>query len=182
MKNKIDHWTAEIDLITAAFKSNFEHLDPSDLNKKADAKSWSIAQNIHHLIVINQTYFPVIENIRSGNYKLGFVSKIGFLTRFFGKMILSSVQADRKKKIKTFPIWEPSKSALNTDILLEFVQHQEELKKLISSSEDLLLKETLIASPANKNIIYKLEDAFDIIVTHEKRHLEQAKEMLEKLT
>ncbi len=36
-------------------------------------------------------------------------------------------------------------------------------------------------SPANKNIIYTLETAFDIIVTHEQRHLAQAKEVLEML-
>jgi hypothetical protein len=37
---------------------------------------------------------------------------------------------------------------------------------------------TIISSPANKNIEYKLETAFDIIVAHEKRHLEQAREVL----
>ena len=33
---------------------------------------------------------------------------------------------------------------------------------------------------ANKNIVYKLETAFDIIVTHEERHFEQAKEVWAK--
>jgi hypothetical protein len=37
----------------------------------------------------------------------------------------------------------------------------------------------VISSPANKNIVYKLETAFDIIVSHEQRHLEQAKEILQ---
>ena len=37
----------------------------------------------------------------------------------------------------------------------------------------------VISSPANKNIVYKLEVAFDIIVSHEQRHLEQAREVLQ---
>jgi hypothetical protein len=42
-------------------------------------------------------------------------------------------------------------------------------------------KGTIISSPANKIIVYKLEIAFDIIVAHEKRHLEQAREVLQIL-
>jgi hypothetical protein len=61
-----------------------------------------------------------------------------------------------------------------------FEKHQSELKKLIEDSSDLLDKSTIISSPANRNIVYKLETAFDIIVTHERRHFEQAKE-IEKL-
>lgn len=181
MKDKIEKWIKDIDEISMAFKANFELLDKLQLNLKPNAKTWSIAENIDHLIVINSSYFEPVEKIKAGEYKLGFISKIGFLTRFFGKMILSSVQPHNKSKIKTFPVWEPSKSDFEIEIIEQFVNHQEELKKLIISSENLLLKGALIASPANNNIVYKLEDAFDIIVAHEKRHLEQAKSILNDL-
>jgi hypothetical protein len=181
MKDKIEKWISDIDEITLAFKANFEHLDKKQLNKKPNSKTWSIGENIDHLIVINTSYFDPVEKIKAGDYKLGFISKIGFLTRFFGKMILSSVQPDNKSKIRTFPVWEPSKSDFEIELLEQFINHQEALKKLIISSENLLLKGALIASPANNNIIYKLEDAFDIIVSHEKRHLEQAKSILNQL-
>ena len=83
--------------------------------------------------------------------------------------------------MKTFPIWEPSKSEISDDILERFINHQSELKELIKNSEDLLARRSVICSPANKNIVYKLETAFDIIVTHEQRHFEQAKEVLIEL-
>ena len=181
MKDKIDKWIKDIDDITQAFTATFEHLNKIQLNKKPNSKTWSIGENIDHLIVINKSYFEPVEKIKAGDYKLGFISKIGFLTRFFGKMILSSVQPDNKSKIRTFPVWEPSKSDFEIELLEQFINHQEALKKLIISSENLLLKGALIASPANNNIIYKLEDAFDIIVSHEKRHLEQAKSILNHL-
>ena len=79
--------------------------------------------------------------------------------------------------MKTFPIWEPSISLVRGDILDQFEKHQQELKQLITSSEDLLEKGTVISSPANRMIVYKLETAFDIMVAHEKRHLEQAREI-----
>ena len=178
MDTVIKNWLHRIDENTAAFQKEFGHLSNEQLNWTPNSVTWSIAQNIAHLIVINDTYLPVINEVRSGSYKLGWMSKLGFLVRFFGKMILGSVKADRKKKIKTFSILEPSKTEITDDILARFAAHQSDLKKLIRESKDLLEKGQIIASPANKNIVYKLEAAFEIIITHETRHLEQAKEVL----
>jgi len=48
---------------------------------------------------------------------------------------------------------------------------------MIENSKDLVEKGTVISSPANKNIVYKLEKAFEILLTHERRHFEQSKEI-----
>jgi hypothetical protein len=103
---------------------------------------------------------------------------MGFMVNFLGKMVLGAVQPDRKKKMKTFPIWEPTKSKVTSDVLTRFDLHQAELKHMIAGCSDMLDKGTVISSPANKNIVYKLEMAFDIITAHEQRHFEQAKELL----
>jgi hypothetical protein len=172
-----DRWSQKINATTANFKNEFSRLTVDELNWKPNPQTWSIAQNIDHLIVINATYYPVIDAIRKGSYKVSGLAKLGFMVNFLGKMILGSVQPDRKRKMKTFPIWEPSTSAISGDILQQFEKHQDDLKKLILNCGDLIDKNTIIASPANKNIVYKLETAFDIIVTHEERHFAQAKEV-----
>ena len=171
----INHWTDQIDATTAAFIEAFRTLSVEELNWKPDAQTWSVAQNIHHLIVINQTYYPIIKSVRAGTYQLPWIGKINFMVSFFGNTILKSVSPDRKRKMKTFPLWEPSQSQIDEDVLHQFDKHQNGLKELIRSSTDLLEANTLISSPANKNIVYTLKSAFDIIVTHELRHLEQAK-------
>lgn len=173
--------TTIIDNITNSFKAAFGNLSAEQLNWKPNAQTWSIAQNIDHLIVINESYYPVIKSVREGTYKLPLMGKMGFMVNSMGKMILNAVEPTRRKKIKTFPIWEPAKSNIGPDILNRFEKHQEELKKVIASSEDLVEKGAVISSPANKNIVYKLGTAFDIIITHEQRHLEQAKEVLSQL-
>ncbi len=178
MKNQIENWTNEINTITRQFRETFEHLSAEELNRKPNAQTWSIAQNIDHLIVINETYYPVVEKIRKGEYSTPFLSRFGFITRFFGDFILKSVNQNRDKKIKTFPIWQPMQSDIPADILQKFEKHQRELIGFIKNCEDLLEKNTIIFSPANKNIVYTLDKAFDIIIEHEKRHFNQAKEVL----
>jgi hypothetical protein len=178
---KTEQLIKQIDEITNEFTSKFAHLTKDELNWKPDSSVWSIAQIIEHLIVINSTYFPIISAIRNGSHQLPFVAKFGFLVNFFGKTILKSVHPDRRRKMKTFTIWEPSKSEIASDIIKRFETHQAELKSLIENSTDLVNRGEVISSPANKMIVYKLETAFEIIVTHELRHLEQAKEMREML-
>lgn len=172
MKN----WNTELTGITQDFVKHFGELGVKELNEKPNIHVWSIAQNIDHLMVINRSYFPVIESIRKGTYTTPFVAKLGFVVSFMGKTVLKAVEPERKKKTKTFPIWRPSSSTISPDIVERFAVHQGELQNLISNAEDLVEKGTVISSPANKNIVYKLETAFDIIVSHEKRHLAQALE------
>lgn len=175
------NWNQELDQTTSDFQSAFGSLDSAQLNWKPNAQRWSIAQNIEHLIIINESYYPQFTSLKEGSTKPPFISKIGFLVSFLGKTILNSVNPDRRKKMKTFAIWEPSKSEVGGDILSRFQTHQSQLKEHINSLQSFVDQGAVISSPANKNIVYKLETAFDIIVTHEKRHLEQAKEVLEQL-
>jgi len=185
LKSKNEYDTHMVKLITQIEKNTecyvetFGQLSIEELNWKPNSKSWSIAQNMNHLIVMNNTYFPIIESIQKGTYKTPFLSKFDFIVSFFGNMILKSVQPNRKKKMKTFPIWEPLKSEIPIGIIDRFIEHQSKLIMMIKNSEDLLEKGTIISSPANKNIVYKLGTAFKIIIAHEQRHFLQSKEVLE---
>lgn len=174
-----EKWTRQLDEITEDFREEFGELTVEQLNWKPDPDTWSVAQNMDHLIVINSTYFPVIEAVRNQTYRTPFTGRFGFMTRFFGNMVLSSVSPDRRRKIKTFAIWEPTNSYIGADILDRFEQHQTLFRHLIENSRDLLDRGTVISSPANRHIVYTLEKAFDIILLHERRHFEQAKELLQ---
>jgi len=177
MKN----WTTTLDKITEQSFLLFGTLSEEQLNWKPDVKTWSIGQNLEHLIVVNETYYSVFKSLKQGTYKTPFISKIGFMVSFFGKTVLNAVKPDRKKKMKTFPIWEPGDGKVNTGILERFEKHQKELKQQMEGVKEFVAKGTIISSPANRNIVYTLETAFDIIVSHEQRHIEQAKEVFELL-
>ncbi len=172
-------WTATLDDITKQTLTEFGNLTSEQLNWKPNSNSWSIAQNLDHLIVVNETYYPVLASLKAGKYKTPFIAKIGLLVSFLSKTVLRAVQPDRQKKMKTFPIWEPNTSNVIGGILKRFQIHQNELKQKIEEAKGFVEKGVVISSPANRNIVYKLETAFDIIISHEQRHFEQAKEILQ---
>lgn len=178
MNNKL---IKHIDTITAKFMESFGDLNEESLNWKPDAATWSIAQNIDHLIQLNSSYFPAFENLKKGKQQLPFIARFRFVVSFFGKMISKSVDPDRKKKMKTFGLWEPEKDSFQKRILTDFKENQEELKRYIVESDDLISQGAVISSPVNRNIVYKLETAFEIIITHEERHYNQAKEIQDQI-
>ncbi len=170
-----------VDKITEDAQAWFGKLDEPHLNWQPNAQTWSIAQNLEHLMVVNRSYYPLVEALREGKLKLPWVSKLPFLVRSMGNLILNSVQPDNKKKVNTFNIWQPRSSALPYDQVQLFTDHQQELKEFMRSSEDLVKAGAIIYSPANKRIVYKLGVALEIIVAHESRHLQQAHSLLEVL-
>lgn len=177
----MNRWKEEIDEITQQFRSSFGHLDAEKLSWKPDQQTWSIAENIEHVIRLNSSYFPLIKSMKTGTWKKPLAARVPGVARMMKSLILLFVQPDRRKKMKTFQIWEPSTIEQPETILDRFESHQEELKQMIDESQLLLDQDAVIASPASRIIVYKLEDAFDIIVTHEKRHLQQARELLPQL-
>ena len=185
MESNIDQqirkWTESLQTAAQMFQDHFGILNEEQLNWKPNPDTWSIAQNMQHLIRINESYYPALHALESGNYTVPWIGRISMYRRWMGRFILNSVKPETRKKIKTFPIWEPGESEIGSDIVQQFKEHQEQLAARIRQSEPLLQSGAAISSPANRMIVYNLSDAFDIITTHEFRHFEQAKEVLDFL-
>ena len=124
----------------------------------------------------------MLDQVVLGEYKVPLHGRLPFFRRIFGRFVLKGVQPDRRKKMKTFPIWEPAQSDLPEDMVQRFLHHQAKLKSRIEDAMPLLETNVTIHSPASRMIVYTVADAFEIIVTHEERHLEQVKEVREVMS
>ena len=173
-----DHWILELERLTQAFSAEFGSLTANELNRKPNATTWSIGQVVDHIIKVNETYFPIVEQIRAGTYRTPWTGKLPFLVNWFGDFILKGVEPERRKKVKTFPVWEPAQSGVRADVVTHFAEHQHKMVTMMGACEDLVKAETVLSSPANRFIVYKIGRAFDIIVAHEVRHLNQSWEIL----
>jgi hypothetical protein len=158
----------------------FGHLTDEQLNQ-TDGAHWSIAQNIEHLILINASYFPIIDQLNQKVYKRPFHGRFQFIVKFLGGFVKQSVEPSRQKKMKTFPVWEPKEATVLHDIVDEFTAHHQDLKRYVELAAPFIQNKTVIHSPASKVIVYELDTVFDIIIQHELRHIEQAKEQLQRI-
>lgn len=172
-------WLAQLDEITMEAATQFGTLTLEALHWKPNPNMWSIAENLAHLMALNTSYYPVWQKARDNQLKLPWFAGIGFIVKTLGKVLLQSVQPDRKRKIKTFQLWEPVMPNAPNDVLAQFKEHQKKLAGELRLCQSLIGKGVVIHSPANAKIVYSFEDAVSLIIAHERRHLVQAREVLD---
>ena len=177
VKKATQTWHKRLDVVTQKVESEFGSLSSDQLNWKISAEKWSIAEVLEHLNLVNASYEKVLSDSVAGTSDMGFTGKIGFFVKFMGDMIYKSVEPTRAKRMKTFPVWEPTQSNVSVEVVSEFKKHQELIKQLITDNKQLLEKDVVIPSPANRYIVYKIRKAVEIVVAHEERHLNQAMEV-----
>ena len=88
---KIDDWHHRINRVTTAFEDIAGPLDAHDLNWKPNPQTWSIAQVMDHLITLNKTFWPILDQLEAGTYQAGFMARLPFMANFIGGFILKSV-------------------------------------------------------------------------------------------
>ncbi|EPR70807.1 hypothetical protein ADICYQ_0803 [Cyclobacterium qasimii M12-11B] len=93
-----------------------------------------------------------------------------------GEQILSAL--NKEARFKTFRAWEPIEKTHNNDLKADFRNKQDQLSNYILQLEPYLGNNLMITSPGNKWIVYPLDTAIEIILSHEKRHLSQIKKQL----
>lgn len=168
---------AEIEKISADAKQTFGNLSAEQINWKPSAESWSVGQCFEHLIKSNELYFQEFDRIASGERQNSFWENWSPFSGFFGKFIANGLKKD-SQKIKTIPQAVPP-SEIDAGIIEQFVSRQAVLIEKIKAMQNADWQKIRLTSPFLKVATYNLNDAFQIIIEHEKRHFRQAERALE---
>lgn len=174
-------WLKRIDRTRDAVRDQFGSLYEAQLNWKPNAETWSIAQVLDHMISVNQSQYVNFDALIAGTYRAPFAAKIPGLPALVGHFLLKSQDPNNRKKTKTMPVWEPESSNLSRDILDRFAADQKMLKQYLTDLTAGVTGNPAIASPAASFIVYRLEDAKELLVRHGERHLYQAAEVKQQL-
>ena len=176
MRDKADAWQMQITTLTWEFDQAVQDVGISGINYKKDPTTWSVGEILSHLIRLNESYYPVFDQLIAENYQVPTLARIPFLVNAIGNLLYRSMTG--KAKVRTFRMWEPDKQEFDLDIINRFKDHQMKLSSYIEKLDPYFEGGTVIASPANRFLVYRLDKAIDIIIAHEKRHLDQIKALL----
>lgn len=164
-----------IEEVKELYYQEFGFLSGEQLNWKPDAKTWSIAQNIDHVLETNKQYFKIIEEVLNDTYLGGFMTKQPFMHKTWARILTNAVDPEkRSKKIKTFNTFEPQQSKISKSILNDFLDNQYKLREHVLNLDYAKYHDKIIASPVSKMFTFSLGTALNVIVLHTKRHYLQA--------
>ncbi|HET6994872.1 MAG TPA: DinB family protein [Chitinophagaceae bacterium] len=152
----------------------FQNISLGQLNWKPAPDSWSIGQCFDHLVVTDCLYFPAFKKIAANKYRMNAWQRWSPFSSLFGKILVSQLTENVKRKVNTARIFYPSASEIDMGIIDRFHKHLESLLEYIEAFKQIDLDKTYIASPVSGFITYSLRNAVTLLVHHEHRHINQA--------
>ncbi|HEV3224264.1 MAG TPA: DinB family protein [Puia sp.] len=170
-------WNKDIDKVTEKFSDSFGSLTGSQLNHKPNPNVWSIAQNIYHIILLNNSYFECFDEIKRGNHLLPQVDAMEQFAIDSLETIRPYASTARPKKANTWDKWQPSITNIDFKILKIFRDHQSVFKIHIKELQEFNLNQTFVKYPGDTNLIFSLDECINFLIEHENRHWIQANEV-----
>jgi uncharacterized damage-inducible protein DinB len=153
--------------------AEFSGITQQQLNWQPSPQSWSIAQCLGHLIVSHSVYFTDLKKITEGNFKMNFWERYSPFTALWGRIMKHRLQEKVKRKMKAPKKIQPAGKTSLT-IIEEYRQSLGEFFGYISGCRNIDIDKTIITSPILSIVTYSLRDAFQFLITHEHRHINQA--------
>lgn len=178
MDERINYVTNEMEKIAADARESFGALRGDQLNWKPAVNSWSVGQCLDHLILTNEQFYPEFDKITAGTRRNTFWENWSPFTGFFGRFLIKAVSEDSKKaKAPSKSIVPPSD--VSPDIVERFARNIAEVNERINACSETDRDKTVVTSPFLFVMTYKLDDAYTVLVEHTKRHIRQAKRVME---
>jgi hypothetical protein len=178
MEQKLLDLTNNLKAISDDAHSSFGHLSGEQLNWKPAEKSWSVAQCLDHLILTNREFFLEMDELCAGTRKNSFFENYSPFSGWFGRFLIKAVSEGSK------PAKAPSKrivppSDVGADIVDKYCEHQAEMVEKIGKTGNVDWQKTIVTSPFLPVFTYSLADAYVVLVEHSKRHVNQAKRVMQ---
>jgi len=169
--------------LRANVKNSFSSLSEEQLNWKVDEKSWSIAECMKHLMITGKAYRKKYEEMmEKKNTKKQEENEI-YRPTFFGKVMLSFVNPESKRKISTPKAFNPKfkTSNLSKEVLEKYQNSLEILGEEIKTAhiKKQSLNKVKIKTPISSLISFSLGDYFEIHLRHNQRHITQAQRVMQ---
>ena len=169
---------AELDAIAADASAAFGRLDARQINWKADASSWSVAQCLEHLLTANRQMVEMADQALDATRGRTLWQRLPIWPGLLGRMLVRTQSPNATRRFKAPGKAQPAASALDTAIVGRFVDQQRELIAKLDASATRDLAGVVMASPFLGIVTYSVLDGWRLIAAHERRHVQQAKRVM----
>ncbi len=178
MDERIKYVTSEMRAIAEDVSASFGTLSESQLNWKPAETSWSVGQCLDHIIKTNHEFDPEFEKLASGNRKNSFWENWSPFTGMGGRFLVNAVKTDSKKAKAPSKAIVP-RSDIDADIVNRFAEHIVDVNRKVEACSGVDLQKTVVTSPFLSVFTYSFDDALTVLVEHSKRHIRQAKRVMD---
>lgn len=171
----------QLDEASGAARQLAGHLDPNQLLQRPRPDKWSVAECLVHLSLSSEAELVVIDGALARAKQEPSPHSVKYKMDLLGSFLKWTLEPPPMfwSKIKTTAEFQPINSEPVERALPDFLGLQEQLKLRVERANGLPLDKIKVASPFNPKIKYNLLSCFHLLLAHERRHLWQAKQIVE---
>lgn len=180
MPRTINGIATRLEAIAREVQDAFGSLTVEQLHWKPAPDRWSVAECLDHLMVTNRAYLRPLRALSDGSYRHTLWQRLSPMSGFWGRFLIKSLDPANTRKTKTPRKAQPTLSGDDAEVVNRFVAHQGELASSIRRlPPNTDLDGVVLPSPLLSFITYSLRDALEVVIVHEKRHVQQARRVME---
>ena len=177
---EIDAFRVQFEQISSEADALVAPLSDAQFAWQPAPESWSVAQCIDHLNATAREYLPMMDEgiadaIRRGLYKPG-----PYVYNWIGRLMVWLFDPKVRVRAKTPQSFQPPVGRPRHDVMAAFRAYQVQYIDRLRQANGLDLARARVRSPVTRLIRMPLGSAFAMTVAHERRHLQQARRVIER--
>lgn len=141
---------------------------------------WSVAQCIEHLNTAARVYLPRIDATIADATRRGRYGEGPFRYGWLSRLMVRSMEPPVRLKLKTPVVYQPPPQRSRHEIMAAFRAYQVQFIDRLRQANGLDLAGVRVTSPVSALIRLPLGCAFALVTAHERRHLWQAQQVMQR--
>ena len=144
-------------------------------------ESWSAAECLEHLNISADAYFPVWQQVIANAGPRKTEWNAPYRTDFWGRLLSWILEPPARIRSKTPSSFEPGAATPVDRALSGFLERQQRIIATIHRCRGRAIDHVRMSSPVDRRIRYSIWSSFVIVAAHQRRHLWQADQAVQKL-
>lgn len=172
LRRDFEALSAEADALVAPLTDEQFHWQPRP-------DSWPVAQCLEHLNATARAYLPMLDEGIADAIRRGVYAPGPFAYNWIGRLVVWGVSPTTKVKAKAPQAFQPVAGRPRHEVMAAFRAYQVQYIDRLRQANGLDLARARVASPVVRWVRMPLGSGFLAMVAHERRHLAQARRVLQ---
>jgi hypothetical protein len=155
--------------------ATFGSLTARQLNWRADAAQWSVAQCFEHLLAANRLMFQAGDDALNPARPRTVWQRLPVLPGVFGRLLIRSQAPTGTRKLTAPGKAQPAQSEIAADVIPRFIEQNKAAMARLQAVDEREAARAIMTSPFIRVVTYSVLDGWRLVVAHDRRHVEQAR-------